>query len=118
MKEEEEGKEKVARVLHDINDHMACSLVPVGLCVMSLSCRCVTSAVPELKGPGKCFCNTYKSVICREGRRRRPCGILKATLDFSSRSLVQIHRSPQLSEIQFSHVDHQSTGEHQALLTT
>lgn len=48
-------REKVARVLHDVNNHMVCTLVPAGLRVMSLSCRCVNSAVPELKGSGKCF---------------------------------------------------------------
>lgn len=60
------GREKVVKALHDINNHMVCTPVPVGLCVMSLSCWDVNSAVPELEGPGKCFCSTYKSAICRE----------------------------------------------------
>lgn len=55
---EGEGREKMVKILHDINKCMMCTSVPVGLCVMSLSCWCVNSVVSELKGPGECFYGT------------------------------------------------------------
>lgn len=48
----------MVKILHDINKCMMCTSVPVGLCVMSLSCWCVNSVVSELKGPGECFYGT------------------------------------------------------------
>lgn len=35
-------EERVGKALHDINNCMWCTSVPTGLCVMSLSCRCVS----------------------------------------------------------------------------
>ena len=55
---EGEREGEMVRALRDINNCTVCTSVPVGLYVMSLSCWCVNSVVPELKSPGECFYST------------------------------------------------------------
>lgn len=46
---------RMVEALHDINNCLVYTSVPVGLCGMCLSCRHVNSVGSAWKGPRECF---------------------------------------------------------------